>query len=174
LIGQPLRLCSLGRELRTVFVCCPSPDPGTHWSTGSVHALLCSGRYEGTERFLSRRDSPEQSLHSSSSRRENRNTCVVQPRRGASQRPCRQHTLPEADDAQPEPRRKKWAKSAFRGSRSLDNGGPHKCSAEYATATLDSGPSRPRPLIWERLAAIASLAPRVVGVGVSPPARTPR
>src|SRR5215510_13651505 len=37
-----------------VPVCCPSPEPGTHWGTSIVQPSFCIGRYEGTETFLGR------------------------------------------------------------------------------------------------------------------------
>jgi transposase len=66
--------------------------------------------YEGTDRFLGRRDHPERSLHSLSQRRENLNTCVVQPCWCTRIRKRRRNTLPETDDARPKPRRKKIGK----------------------------------------------------------------
>ena len=39
-----------------VPVCCPSPEPGTHWGTIIVQPSFCIGRYEGTDKFLGRRE----------------------------------------------------------------------------------------------------------------------
>src|SRR4030095_749586 len=39
-----------------VPVCCPSPEPGTHWGTITVQPSFCSGRDEGTDTFLGRRE----------------------------------------------------------------------------------------------------------------------
>jgi hypothetical protein len=39
-----------------VPVCCPSPEPGTHWGTITVQPSFCIGRYEGTDTFLGRRE----------------------------------------------------------------------------------------------------------------------
>jgi len=114
------------REACRVDVCCPSPAPATHWRTAPVQPSRCRGRYAGTARGLGRRDAPEPSRHASSPRREHRKTGVVQPRRCACKRQCRQHTWPEADDTSPEPQRKPWEKAALRGRLSLDNRGPHK------------------------------------------------
>jgi hypothetical protein len=105
-------------------VCCPSPEPETHWRTAPVQPPLCIGRYEGTDRFLGRRDHPERSLHSLSQRRENLNKCLVQPCWGTRIRKRRRNTLPGMDCARPKAQRKKSQKSASRGSLSLDNRGP--------------------------------------------------
>jgi hypothetical protein len=55
LMGCPLWLLSLRRESSTVAVCCPSPEPGSHWRTGHVQPFFCRGRSEGTALFLGRR-----------------------------------------------------------------------------------------------------------------------
>jgi hypothetical protein len=55
LIGAPLWLWSMRRESSTVSVCCPSPEPGSHWRTRPVQPPLCRGRYEGTAVLLGRR-----------------------------------------------------------------------------------------------------------------------
>src|SRR5215510_16533623 len=95
------------RESCLVDVGCPSPEPETNWRTAPVQPPLCIGRYEGTERFLGRRDPLERSLHSLSPRRENLNKCLVQSCWGTRIRKRRRNTLPETDDARPKPRRKK-------------------------------------------------------------------
>src|SRR5215471_2209894 len=118
------------RESCLVDVCCPSPEPETNWRTAPVQPPLCIGRYEGTDRFLGRRAPPERSLHSLSPRRENLNKCLVQPCWGTRIRKRRRNTLPGMDCARPKAQRKKSQKSAPRGSLSLDNRGPHKCSAQ--------------------------------------------
>src|SRR4030095_4480210 len=46
----------------TVPVCCPSPEPGTHWRTVPVQPLLCIGRYEGTDIFLGRQETTRRLL----------------------------------------------------------------------------------------------------------------
>ena len=59
-----------------------APHPSLHL-TGQrrrVKPDLCIGRYEGTDKFLGRRALTDASLHSSLWRRENLNTCLVQPR----------------------------------------------------------------------------------------------
>jgi hypothetical protein len=124
------------RASRTVHVGCPSPAPDTPWRTGSVPSPLCIGRYEGTERLLGRRDSPEQSLHASSPRREHLTTCLGQPvgapadGNADSTRCQRRMTLSL------NPSGKKWEKTAPRGSLSLDNGGPHTGSAQSWVALV--------------------------------------
>jgi hypothetical protein len=81
-------------------VCGASPEPEPHWRTVNVHPVVGLGRYEGTEMFLGRREHMESSLQSSCLRRENRNTCVVQPRcRRTSIRQPSQDALPRADYA---------------------------------------------------------------------------
>ena len=54
LIGRPLLLRTIRRWSNTVDVCCPSPEPGTHWRMRPVQPPLCVGRYEGMDRFLGR------------------------------------------------------------------------------------------------------------------------
>ena len=143
------------RESCLVDVCCPSPEPETHWRTAPVQPPLCLGRYEGTERFLGRRDPTEQSLHSSSLRRENLKKCLVQPCWGTRIRKRRRNTLPGMDCARPKAQRKKSQNSAPRGSLSLDNRGPHKGWAFLRASTSSSQsnvtPSHsaaPRPQQW--------------------------
>src|SRR2546428_556658 len=51
LIGHPLLLSCLRQESRPLSVCCPSPAPGTPWTTSTVAPQLCIGRDEGTETF---------------------------------------------------------------------------------------------------------------------------
>jgi hypothetical protein len=78
---------------------------------------------------LGRRERTGQSLQSSSQRRETLNTCVVQTRCvWTCLEKSSQNTLSETDDARTNTAEKKQ-KSALRGGLSLDNGGPHKCSA---------------------------------------------
>lgn len=48
-LGDPLGLWSMRRASATVAVCCPSPEPGSHWPTMPVPPPFCRGRYEGTE-----------------------------------------------------------------------------------------------------------------------------
>ena len=108
LSGPPRGRCAMRRALRPVHVGCPSPDPGPHGRTGSVHAPRCIGRDAGPTMVLGRRDDPQRSRHASSPRREHRQTWVVQPPWCTSRQPCRQHTWPEADDARPELQRKRW------------------------------------------------------------------
>ena len=67
-------------------------------------------------------------LHSSWTWRENLKTCVVQPRWGTCMGNARQDTLPIANDAGIHQAEKKQ-KAAHRIFLSLDNRGPHKCSA---------------------------------------------
>ena len=78
--------------------------------------------------FLGRRKQTDGFLHSSWTWRANLNKCLVQPRRGTSmgnqvRTRCRWPTMLEST------RRKKKQKTAQRISLSLDNRGPHKCSA---------------------------------------------
>jgi len=84
------------------------------------------GRSEGTDELLGHREPEQCSLSPPSRWRSTRKKCVVPSRWCTSRRKRRRHTLPKTDDAQPEPRRKKWAQSALREGLSLDNGGPHK------------------------------------------------
>jgi hypothetical protein len=39
-------------------VCCPAPEPGTHWRAAEVQPSLCVGRYEGTPVVRGRRGYP--------------------------------------------------------------------------------------------------------------------
>src|SRR4029434_10592259 len=81
LIGRLLPLLYKRRESQRVAVCCPSPEPGTHWRTEDVQPSFCGGRDEGTDTFRGRRGFPYQGLlPSSPRRRSSRNTCLVQTR----------------------------------------------------------------------------------------------
>ena len=142
LIGHPLSLLPIRCWSSLVCVGCPSPELGPHWTTIHVEPLLCIGRYEGTAKFLGRSDSTEQSLPSSSSRRANRKKYVVQPRGGTpygdeDSTRCQGLTTLILNQSG-----KKAKKSALRGSVSLDNRGPHKCSAESRLQRYDGdGPA---------------------------------
>src|SRR5215468_2218255 len=72
-------LLGIQRELPMVHVCCSAPEPDPNWRTWHVYPVVCLGRYEGTEKFLGRRERTYNSLHSSFTRRENLNKCLVQP-----------------------------------------------------------------------------------------------
>jgi hypothetical protein len=80
LLGPPRSLLCLGRWSPPVGGGCPSPEPGSHGPTRPVEPLRCIGRYEGTEKFLGRRDSPEPARHSSSQRRAHLHQCLGPPR----------------------------------------------------------------------------------------------
>ena len=92
-------LLLIPREWSTVHVCCSSPEPDPHWNTLHVYPVVCRGRYEGTARFLGRRERTYSSRPSSFTRRENLNTCVVQPPGCTSMWQSRQDTRPMAYDA---------------------------------------------------------------------------
>jgi len=84
--------------------------------------------------FLGRRKPCIGSRHSPCRWRETLNKCVVQPPDGrASREKPSQNTLPEDDDAKISLAEKR-KKSALRRRLSLDNRGPHKCSAWNALA----------------------------------------
>jgi hypothetical protein len=111
---------------------CAAPHPSlalTRQRLG-VEPDLCIGRYEGTEKFLGRREPASRSLPSSPRRRWNLNTCVVQPRTVCAViRKSRQNTRLSADNARNAQAEKKAKKSALRSSLSLDKWGPHMGSA---------------------------------------------
>ena len=117
------------RESCLVDVCCPSPEPETNWRTAPVQPPLCIGRYEGTERFLDRR-APQSGLCTRCHHGERTSISVWCSHVGApgygneDGTRCQRRTTLGLNHGG-----KKLAKSAPRGSLSLDNRGPHKCSA---------------------------------------------
>src|SRR5919198_1501137 len=58
LMGHPLWLCARWRGSHQACVCCPSPEPDTHWRVQDAQPAFGIGRSEGTTFLLGRRGYP--------------------------------------------------------------------------------------------------------------------
>jgi hypothetical protein len=123
----------------------PLTRPWTSRAPRAMEPLFCRGRYAGTDLLRGRREPPPLSAIAMA--------LAVAPQEGFgaahARRPSRakprQHTLPEEDGTRTYTAEKSQ-KSAPRGSRSLDNGGPHKGSARDWEQTPTWPPMPPRLL----------------------------